>query len=174
MGTRSLPARPQWYRDMIAELRAKRKKGEIPAHEFAELAADQVADHPDFLRSLAIADVARYDRAASREQQAALDDEAAMAQAQGYIKQSLFPEEVLAKLGLDPKLQLGFDRSVQTADATHDERMKAIAELERKKKAWETSIDREIAAIRALDELAGNSTLREIVADPPALEEGAE
>lgn len=161
------PARPQWYRDMVATLRAKRKRREFPPHEFLEHAADEIQEHLDFMRFLARSDVAMYDRALSKEQQAQVDEEMLTAQAQGYIKQSLFPEEVLAKLGLDPKLHLGFDRSIETADATHEDRLKAIAELERKKKSWATSIDREIAAIEALDELAGDKTLREIISDEP-------
>lgn len=165
--TKKLPKRPQWYQGMVATLRAQRKQREFPPHEFLEHAADEIQQHPDFVRFLARSDAAAYDRALSKEQQAQVDEEMLTAQAQGYLKQSLFPEEVLARLGLDPKLHLGFDRSVETADASHEDRMRAIAELERKKKSWATSIDREIAAIEALDELAGGKTLRQIISDEP-------
>jgi hypothetical protein len=167
MGSKPLPARPQWYKDMIAGLRANRKTGKIPPHEFLELAADEIEKRPDYMRSLARADASAYDKAVSREQRVQFDDEVATAQAMGIIKQSLFPQEVLAELGLDAQLVVGYDRKVETADASHDDRMKAIAELERSKESWSKSKDREIAAVKALDELAGDKTLREILDDRP-------
>lgn len=169
-----LPVRPQWYREMIAALRAQRKRGDIPDVEFAELAADEIENHPEYLRSLAVADAKKYDSAVANEQKAQWDEEMATVAAKGYIQPSLHPEEVLEKLGLDRTLDLGYGRKVSTADATRDERQKAIAELERKKKSWETSVDKDIAAIEALDELAGDRTLREIIAEPPQLEETGE
>lgn len=169
-----LPVRPQWFRETIAALRAQRKRGDIPDAEFAELAADEIEDHPEYLRSLAVADARKYDRAVTIEQAAQFTDEMATVAAKGYIQPSLHPEEVLEKLGLDRMLDLGYGRKVDTADATHEERQKAIAELERKKKSWETSVDKDIAAIEALDELAGNKTLREIIAEPPQIEETGE
>lgn len=162
-----LPKRPQWYREMVARLRAQRTGREFEPHEFLEHAADEVEDHPDFVRFLARSDVAAYDRKVTTAQRADFEDEVTATDVARYVTPSLFPEEVLARLGLDRRLKLGFDRDVETADATHEDRMKAIAELERKKKSWEKSIDREIAAIEALDELAGDKTLREVVSDVP-------
>jgi hypothetical protein len=166
-----LPSRPQWYRDMIAALRADRSAGHVPPGEFLELAADEIEGHPDYVRGALKADAAKYDRAVDSEQRAQFDDEISTATMLGYIKQSLFPDDVLKKLGLDVKLELGFGRSVQTVDATHEDRMKAIKELEDKVERWEKSTDRQIAAIRALDDLAGSRTLAEIIEEPPALGE---
>jgi hypothetical protein len=150
-----LPSRPQWYRDKIASLRAARTSGSVTPAEF-------------LARQLLRADAARYDRAVNGEQRAQFGGDAADAMARGFIVSPLLPEEVLARLGLDVKLDLGFGRSVQTADATHEDRLKAIEELEDKAKRWARSTDRQVAAIRALDDLAGDRPLREVIEEPPA------
>lgn len=164
---KKLPDRPQWFKDMMGRLRGERKMRVFPPEEFLEHACDEADAHPEYPRVLARADIASYDHAMSKTQQGQVDDDMAIAEAKKYIRQSLFPNEVLAKLGLDPKLDLGWDRKVSTVDATPEDRQRAIAELERKKQSWSDSIDREIAAIRRLDEMAGGGTLREMVDDTP-------
>ena len=162
-----LDGKPQWFKDMMGRLRGERKMRVLPPEEFLEHACDEAEAHPEYLRALARADVAGRDRAMNNAQQVQLDDDTAIAEAKKYIKQSLFPDEVLAKLGLDPKLDLGWDRAVSTVDATPEDREKAIAELVRKKQSWISIIDRDIAAIKRLDEMAGTGTLRNMVDDTP-------
>ena len=162
-----LDGKPQWFKDMMGRLRGERKMRILPPEEFLEHACDEAEAHPEYLRALARTDIAARDRAMNNAQQDQLDDDMAIAEARKYIKQSLFPDEVLAKLGLDPKLDLGWDRAVSTVDATPEEREKAIAELERKKESWIQSIDKDIAAIKRLDEMAGSGTLRDMVDDAP-------
>ncbi len=165
-----LPGHPQWFREMVARLRAERSAGDATPSEFLEHAADEIEmrhkEGDPFLRSLAIADVAAYDRAINKEQRDIVGDEAAKAAATRLLQGSLFPDDVLVKLGLDPDLELGFGRSVKTLDATHDERLKAIGQLVNQLSNANSGIKRRIDDLKRADELAGNKTLREIIADP--------
>jgi hypothetical protein len=173
MGSKSLPDRPQWFKDTIATLRAQRSDG-APPHEFGELAADEILKHPDYVRGLARTDALSYDAKVTNQQSAEWTEEMAAAVARGFMQPSMLPAEALARLGLDPELDLGFGNKVLTVDATPEDRMKAIAELERSKESWAKGRDKKIAAIEALNELAGGKTLREIIDDLPDEEYGAQ
>lgn len=166
-----LPSRKQWYKDMVASLRADRSAGDISPSEFLEHAADEIErrhqDGDPYWRSLAIADVARYDRAVSKAQRDAAADDAAAEEATRWIKRSLFPDEILIKLGLDPHINLGFDRSVATLDASHEQRLKGIEELERKKLNSSAGTQKRIDALKRADDMAGDKTLREIIDNRP-------
>lgn len=168
---KKLPSRPQWYKDMVASLRADRSAGDVSPHEFLEHAADEIErrhqDGDPYWRSLAITDVAGYDRAVSKEQRDAATDDAATEEAAKWIKRSLFPDEILIKLGLDPDINLGFERRVATLDASHEQRLKGIEELERKKKNSTAGTQKRIDALKRADYLAGDKTLREIIDDRP-------
>jgi hypothetical protein len=165
-----LPDRPPWYREMMAGLRAERSAGDVSPSEFLELAADEIQKRHDagdpFGRSLWISDAAAYDRAVRKEQVATAEEIRALEDAAGYLKPSLFPDDVLIKLGLEQELELGFGRTVKTLDATHDERLKAVAELERKLGNANLGIHKRIDHLKHADELARDKTLREIIADP--------
>ena len=112
MGSKKLPARPQWFRSMIARLRAERSAGDTPPSEFLKHGADEIEsrrrDGDPYLRSLAIADVAAYDRLVTREQRTQAEDEAAITEATRWIQPGMLADDMLAKLGLDRELQLGF------------------------------------------------------------------
>jgi hypothetical protein len=166
-----LPSRQQWYKDMVANLRADRSAGDISPSEFFEHAADEIErrhqDGDPYWRSLAIADVARYDRAVSKAQRDAAADDAATEEAVKWIKRSLFPDEILIKLGLDPDINLGFDRRVPTLDASHEQRLKGIEELRRKMTNSTAGTQKRIDALERADYLAGDKTLREIIDNRP-------
>lgn len=168
---KKLPNRPQWYKDMVADLRADRSAGDVSPSEFLELAADEIEkQHQDgdpYWRSLAIDDVAAYDRAVSKEQRDAAADKATAEEAAKWLQRGLFPDEVLVKLGLDREINLGFDRRVETLDATHEQRLKGIAELERKKLNSTAGTQKRIDALKRADVMAGDKTLREIIDDRP-------
>ena len=116
---KKLPNRPQWYKDMVAQLRADRSAGDASPSEFLEHAADEIEkrhqDGDPYWRSLAINDVAAYDRAISKEQRDAAADDAVAEEAAKWLQRGLFPDEVLIKLGLDPEIKLGFGREVRPA-----------------------------------------------------------
>lgn len=166
-----LPGRPPWYREMMARLRAERSAGDTSPSEFLEHAADEIErrhkDGDPYLRSLVIKDVTAYDRAVSKVQRDAAADAAAAEEATKWIKPSLFPDEVLIKLGLDPELNLGFDRRVKTLDATREERQTAIAELKRKLSNSTAGTQKRIDALKRADAMAGDKTLREIIDNTP-------
>lgn len=172
MGSKSLPARPQWYKDMIATLRAQRKTGKIPPHEFLELATDEAEDHKDYVRDRVRDDIAAYDRKVTAQQVAQIDDDISIDEARKWLQGSLMPTEMLEKLGLDTQLELGFGTKVPTLDATPEDRRKAIEQLEIKRANSNNGIDEKIAAIKQLNELAGDKTLREIIDDRPNGEYG--
>lgn len=167
MGTKPLPVRPQWFKDMIATLRAQRKAATIPPHEFLELAADEAEDHKDYVRDRIRDDIAAYDRKVSAAQAAQLSDDIAIAEAKKWLQESLMPTEMLEKLGLDTQLELGFGKKVPTLDATPEDRRKAIDNLELKRKNSDRGIQEKIDAIKQLNELAGDKTLRAIIDDRP-------
>lgn len=168
---KKLSNHPQWYKDMAASLRADRSAGDISPSEFFEHAADEIErrhqDGDPYWRSLAIADVAAYDRAVSKEQRNAAADGAAAEEAAKWLQRGLFPDEILIKLGLDPDINLGFERRVATLDASHEQRLKGIEELERKKLNSTAGTQKRIDALKRADDLAGNKTLREIIDDTP-------
>jgi len=168
---KKLPSRPQWYKDMVAQLRADRSAGDTSPSEFLEHAADEIEkrhkDGDPYLRSLAINDVATYDRAISREQRNAAADEAAAEEASKWLQRGLFPDEVLVKLGLDREINLGFSLRVETLDATHEQRLKGIEELERKKSNSTAGTQKRIDALKRADAMAGDKTLREIIDNRP-------
>jgi hypothetical protein len=156
---------------MVAQLRADRSAGDASPSEFLEHAADEIEkrhqDGDPYWRSLAINDVAAYDRAISKEQRDAAADEAATEEAAKWLQRGLFPDEILIKLGLDPEINLGFGREVQTLDATHEQRLKGIKELERKMSNSTAGTQKRIDALKRADDLAGDKTLREIIDDTP-------
>lgn len=166
-----LPSRPPWYREMVARLRAERSAGDTSPSEFLEHAADEIERRHQggdpYWRSLARADVAAYDRAVSKEQRDAAADDAATEEATKWVKRSLFPDEILIKLGLDTEINLGFTLRVQTLDATHEQRLKGIEELERKKSNSSAGTQKRIDALQRADDLAGDKTLREIIDNRP-------
>ena len=167
MGSKSLPVRPQWYKDRIAELRAARKKGEIPAHEFLELGADEAVNHKDYVRDRVRDDIAAYDRKVTAQQVANIDDDISIQAARKWLQGSLMPTEMLEKLGLDMQLELGFGNKVPTLDATPEDRRKAIEQLETKRDNSNSAITAKVEAIKQLNELAGDKTLREVIDDRP-------
>jgi hypothetical protein len=158
---------------MIAKLRAQRKRAEIPAHEFLELAADEAADHKDYVRDRLRDDIAAYDRKVTAQQVAQIDDDISIEEARKWLQGSLMPTEMLEKLGLDTQLELGFGNKVPTLDATPEDRRKAIEQLEIRRANSNSGIDDKIAALKQLNELAGDKTLREIIDDRPDEEYGA-
>lgn len=168
---KKLPNRPQWYKDMVARLRADRSAGDASPSEFLEHAADEIEQrHKDgdpYLRSLARNDVAAYDRAVSKEQRDAAADDAATEEAAKWIKRSLFPDEILIKLGLDRDINVGFGRRVETLDATHAERLKGLKELRQKRDNSTAGTQKRIDALERADYLAGDKTLREIIDNRP-------
>jgi hypothetical protein len=162
-----LPVRPQWYKDMIATLRAQRKAGKIPPHEFLELGTDEAQNHPEYVRDRLRDDIAAYDRKVGAAQAEQIKDDIAIAEARKWLQDSLMPLEMLEKLGLDAMLELGFGKKVATIDATAEDRQRAIDQLEHKRLNSNAGIDEKIAAIKHLNELAGDKTLREIIDDRP-------
>src|SRR6266581_1937730 len=167
---KKLPGRPQWFREMVARLRAGRSAGDASPSEFLEHGADEIErrhrDGDPYLRSLAIADVAAYDRLTTREQQDQARDEAALAAATRWIQPGMLADDVLIKLGLDRELELGFGRKVSTLDASHDERLKAIAELERNLANAHSGIQKRVDDLKRADDLAGDKPLRAIIVNP--------
>jgi hypothetical protein len=167
---KKLPDRPQWFRDMMARLRADRRTGDASPSEFLEHGADEIErrhkDGDPYLRSLAIADVAAYDRLITREQRDQARDEAALAEATRWIQPGMLADDVLVKLGLDRTLELGFGRTVDTLDASHDERLKALAQLEHKLDNANEGIRKRIDDLKRADDLAGDKPLRAIIVNP--------
>lgn len=139
-----LPVRPQWYRDMIAGLRAERNAGDTSRTDFAEHAADEIVrrhkDGDPFLRSLAIADVRAYDSAVDREQGIKAGDLEDIEGAGIYIVPSLFTDDELAALGLDRVIDLGWGKTIRADDLDYEANEKAIAEFDRKAASWEKSM----------------------------------
>ena len=80
---------------------------------------------------------------------------------------SLFPDEILIKLGLDRDINVGFGRRVETLDATHAERLKGIKELRQKMDNSTAGTQKRIGALERADYLAGDKTLREIIDNRP-------
>lgn len=168
---KKLPARPQWYRDMVAGLRADRSAGDVSPSEFFEHAADEIEkrhqDDDPYWRSLAIRDVKAYDDAVNKAQRNAAADDSAAEAATKWLQDGMLPDEVLIKLGLDPEINVGFDRRVRTLDASHEQRLKGIEELERKKLNSTAGTQKRIDALKRADAMAGDRTLREIIDDTP-------
>lgn len=168
MGKKLNPS--QWFKSAAASYRAMRTTGDLSPSEMRELLADDIQTHHEdgdsFGRNIWIDFIDKYDRDVLRAQRDKADEVAALEMASGLLQQELFEPEVLARLGLDFDLELGFGRSVKTLDATHEERQKAIAELERKLDNANKGMLKKLEAIRRADDLAGDKTLREIISDP--------
>lgn len=172
MGKRLQP--PQWFKDAAARERARRAKGDVSASEMYELLADGIQTRHQagdmFGRSLWIKFIASYDESLTNARAAAAAEEAAFAEATGYLQDELYPQELLERLGLPLVLDLGgYGKTIVAIDARHSDLQAYLAELERKKKSWDTSLqDRIAAATKALELLpADNSkTLRQVIADP--------
>jgi len=165
---------PQWFRDTHADLRAQRAAGDVPRSEFAEHAADEIekrhsAGDP-LLRTILIWFVGLYDADTRKKQDDAADELRALEEASGYIKQDLFPAEVLINLGLPDDLDLGgYGKKIATPDARHSDAEKWRNELVRKQKSWDISLAKDMeAADRLLTMLPGDDskTLRQVVSDP--------
>lgn len=165
---------PQWLKDALASYRAMRATGDLSPSEMRELLADDIqARHEagDPLgRAIWVEFIDKYDRDVSRAQHDRADDAMALELASGFLQPDLFPAEVLAELGLPPELDLGgYGKRIMTPDARHDDVAKYLAELKRKRKSWDESLDERIeAAERTLALLPDDNsrTLREVVANP--------
>lgn len=174
MGKKLSPS--QWFKSAAASYRSMRATGDMSPSEMRELLADDIQTHHEdgdpFGRNIWIDFIDKYDRDVLKTQRDKADEVAALEMASGLLQQELFAPEVLAKLGLDLDLQLGFGRSVKTLDATHEERLKAIAELERQLDNANKGMVKKLEAIKRADSMAGDKTLREIISDPGEFGQG--
>jgi len=167
-------AAPQWLKDEHASLRAQRAAGDVTSSEMRELLADDIQSRHEagdpFGRAVWLDFIERLDRDVSNTQRDNADEAMALELASGYLQPDLFPAEVLAELGLPAELDLGgYGKHVLTADARHTDVEKYLAELRRKRKSWDESLDERIeAAERTLTILPpdDSKTLREVIADP--------
>jgi hypothetical protein len=168
------PGAPQWLKDALASYRVMRATGDLSPSEMRELLADDIQSRHEagdpMGRAIWIEFIDRCDRDASKAQHDRADDAMALEFASGFLQPDLFPAEVLADLGLPPELDLGgFGKRVTTPDARYADVEKYLAELKRKRKSWDESLDERIdAAERTLALLPDDNsrTLREVVTDP--------
>jgi hypothetical protein len=165
---------PQWLKDALASYRAMRAVGDLSPSEMREHLADDIqARHETgdpFGRAVWVEFIDRLDRDVSNKQHENADEAMALELASGFIQPDLFPAEALAELGLPPELDLGgYGKRVVTPDARYADVEKYLAELRRKRKSWDESLDERIeAAERTLAILPSDNsrTLREVIADP--------